>query len=162
MAVLRSICVQFMLIGTQQRDRRGSPFLGRHFLQMRWVLWARSMMPDQTATTKDAVAAQNVPHRIYDKLAEQDFTDINIVPGSYIVNGEDRNGSPLMMLIGRGSMTVMKGRLKAPAIPTQRATSSSNDPRGGFSPSPPPRSVLFKITPPRHRHRGGVFVSEGN
>ena len=52
------------------------------------------MMPDRTATTKDDVAAQNAPHRIHDKLAEQGFTDINIVPGSYTVNGKGQERQP--------------------------------------------------------------------
>ena len=51
--------------------------------------------------------AKNVPNQIRQKLAEKGFKDIKIVPGSYLVSAKDKNGSPIMMLIGPGHMTVL-------------------------------------------------------
>jgi hypothetical protein len=63
--------------------------------------WAQS-----TAIDDDV---QNIPQKIHDELTAKGFKDVKVVPGSYIVSGEDKDGNPVMMVIGPNSMTVMKG-----------------------------------------------------
>ncbi len=56
------------------------------------------------------VNPQNMPDKIREKLAEKGFKDIKVVPGSFIVSAKDKEGNPVMMLIGPGQMTVLSGK----------------------------------------------------
>ena len=55
----------------------------------------------------DAQKMKDLPGKIHDKLTEQGFKDVKIVPGSYIVSAKDKNGAPVMMVIGPGSMSMI-------------------------------------------------------
>jgi hypothetical protein len=50
---------------------------------------------------------QQVMQKIHDDLTAKGFTDVRVVPGSFIVSGTDKNGQPVVMLIGPNSMTVL-------------------------------------------------------
>jgi hypothetical protein len=64
--------------------------------------WAQSSQAEQGAP-------QDVSRKIRDQLTEQGFKDVKVVPGSYIVSGKDKDGTPIMMMIGPNSMTMLKG-----------------------------------------------------
>lgn len=53
-----------------------------------------------------AQGSQNVPQELKQKLASQGFSDVKVVPGSYIVSAKDKDGNPVTMIIGPNSMTV--------------------------------------------------------
>ena len=58
----------------------------------------------QAQTSDDA---QDVPRKIHDKLVEQGYSDVQVVPQSFLISAKDKNGNPVMMLIGPNSMTVL-------------------------------------------------------
>jgi hypothetical protein len=59
----------------------------------------------QSPTAEDA--AQQVMQQIHDELTAKGFTDVHIVPSSFIVSGTNQEGQRVMILIGPNSMTVM-------------------------------------------------------
>jgi hypothetical protein len=58
-----------------------------------------------TAEQQDAI--RKLPDKIKDKLTAEGFSDVTVVPGSFIVSGKDKDGKSVMMLIGPNSMSVM-------------------------------------------------------
>ena len=50
---------------------------------------------------------QALPQAIQQKLTAQGFTDVRVVPGSYLVSTKDKDGNPITMIIGPTSMTVL-------------------------------------------------------
>ena len=71
--------------------------------------WAQSTDPSKTDTQKTEQIARDLPQQIHDKLVAEGFTDVKVVPGSYVVSGKDKDGNPIVMLIGPNGMTMMKG-----------------------------------------------------
>lgn len=56
-------------------------------------------------------AAQNdstrsLPQQIRDKLKTQGYSDVKVVPGSFIVSAKDKEGDPVTMVIGPHSTAV--------------------------------------------------------
>ncbi len=81
--------------------------------------YAQSTAPSQSSTSTSPPAsapaaghpagaqqAQNLPREIQQKLTSSGFTDVQVVPGSYLVSAKDKNGDPVTMVIGPHSMTV--------------------------------------------------------
>jgi hypothetical protein len=64
---------------------------------------------NQSATTSSGAqqSTQSVPQEIKQKLSSDGFTNVEIVPGSYLVSAKDKNGDPVMMVIGPHSMTIL-------------------------------------------------------
>jgi hypothetical protein len=50
--------------------------------------------------------AQNLPQELKQKLTAQGFTDVKVVPDSFLVSAKDKQGHPVTMLIGPNSLTV--------------------------------------------------------
>jgi hypothetical protein len=50
--------------------------------------------------------SQPLPQQIKQKLQKQGFTDINVVPGSFLVSAKDSNNDPVTMVIGPHSLTM--------------------------------------------------------
>ena len=59
------------------------------------------------AQTKDDDSSQTVMQRIHDELTAQGFKDVKVVPSAFIVSGKNKDGTPVMMLIGPNSMTML-------------------------------------------------------
>ena len=76
-----------------------------------------------TAQAQSSDNAQDLPQKIRDKLVEQGYSEVQVVPQSFLISAKDKNGNPVMMLIGPNSMTV----LSAPP---------SGDPNTAQSPEP--------------------------
>ena len=55
----------------------------------------------------DENAGQIVMKRIHDDLTAQGYKDVTVVPSAFIVSGTNREGKPVMMLIGPNSMTML-------------------------------------------------------
>lgn len=51
--------------------------------------------------------AQNLPQEIRSKLKDDGFTDVKVVPGSFIVSAKDKRGEPVTMMIGPNSMMMV-------------------------------------------------------
>jgi hypothetical protein len=77
--------------------------------------WAQSPAPNGKAPGDDAQnkgmsdqEIQHGPQKLREKLAQDGYTDVEIVPGSYVVSARDKDGHKVMMMIGPTSMTMMK------------------------------------------------------
>jgi hypothetical protein len=62
--------------------------------------------PAQEAPTQEAQVAQRMSDEIQKKLAAQGFSEVKIVPGSFIVTAKDKDGTPVAMVIGPHSTMV--------------------------------------------------------
>jgi hypothetical protein len=60
-----------------------------------------------TASPSTTTQGQSHPVEIKQKLEKQGFTNVQVVPGSFIVSAKDKDGDPVNMLIGPNSMMVM-------------------------------------------------------
>ena len=49
--------------------------------------------------------SQPLPQQITQKLKDQGFTDVQVVPGSFLVSAKEKQGDPVSMIIGPHSMT---------------------------------------------------------
>jgi hypothetical protein len=58
---------------------------------------------------------QHGPQKLREKLTQDGYTDVKIVPGSYIVSAKDKDGNQVVMMIGPHSMTMMKVPDKDPS-----------------------------------------------
>lgn len=65
---------------------------------------AKSM--PSTTQSEQTHPAKDLPKEIQHKLTSQGFSDVKIVPGSYLVSAKDKNGDPVSMVIGPHSMTM--------------------------------------------------------
>jgi hypothetical protein len=51
-------------------------------------------------------SAQSLPQELKQKLENQGFSDVQVVPGSFIVSAKDKDGDPVNMVIGPNSLTM--------------------------------------------------------
>ncbi len=58
------------------------------------------------AMGNQATSGQPMPAQIEKKLKDQGFSNVQVVPGSYIVSARDKQGDPVTMVIGPHSMTM--------------------------------------------------------
>lgn len=64
------------------------------------------------AGTNQSANAQSTPsmplqHKIRQELAQGGFTDIQVMPQSFLVRAKDRDGNPVMMMINPNSVTAV-------------------------------------------------------
>jgi hypothetical protein len=70
-----------------------------------------------------AQLSQNLPKEIQSKLEQDGFTNVQIVPGSFLVRAKDKGGDPVTMVIGPHSMMML----------TQMPNASNNSTTGSGS-----------------------------
>jgi hypothetical protein len=58
------------------------------------------------SNTSSETGNQSLPEKMEQKLKDQGFTDVQVVPGSFLVSAKDNDGDPVTMIIGPHSMTV--------------------------------------------------------
>jgi hypothetical protein len=63
------------------------------------LAWAQTPQP--------ADDAQNLHQKIHDDLVSRGFTDVRVVPQSFLISAKDKNGQAIVMLVGPNSMTVL-------------------------------------------------------
>ena len=66
---------------------------------------ANSNNSSSTATTTQN--NKDIPQQIRQKLKNDGFTNVQIAPGSYLVQAKDKSGDPVLMVIGPHSMTML-------------------------------------------------------
>ena len=74
------------------------------------VIMAVVLVPATAFTQASADAddhGQQLMQKIHDDLTAKGFTDVRVVPGSFVVSGTDKTGQPVVMLIGPNGMTVL-------------------------------------------------------
>lgn len=59
------------------------------------------------SSTNNPQLVQTLPQQIKQKLQQDGFSKIQIVPGSFLVSARDKNGDPVEMVIRPNSMTVI-------------------------------------------------------
>jgi hypothetical protein len=74
---------------------------------------------------------QNIPQEIRQKLSQDGFTNVQVVPGSYLVSAKDKSGDPVVMVIGPHSMTIMSEIPGANGSSTTGSSSSGSSSSGG-------------------------------
>jgi hypothetical protein len=60
---------------------------------------------DSAQKTTDAQAPAHLSQKLHDDLAKAGFTDITIMPSSFVVRAKDSQGKPVMMVINPDSLT---------------------------------------------------------
>lgn len=70
---------------------------------------------------------QSLPTQIQNKLRDQGFTNVEVVPGSFLVSARDKQGDPVTMIIGPNSMTMFtvntsQGSSTVGSNPQQKST----------------------------------------
>ena len=74
---------------------------------------------------------QPLPQQIKQKL--QGFTDINVVPNSFLVSAKDSNNDPVTMVIGPHSLTMFTEIDNQPQTTTGSAAGAGHDDSGNSS-----------------------------
>ena len=64
----------------------------------------------QEVAPEEIQVAQRMATELHKKLAEQGFSEVKIVPGSFIVTAKDKDGEPVAMVIGPHSTMVFTQR----------------------------------------------------
>lgn len=80
-------------------------------------------------------SSQPLPQEIKQKLQKQGFSDISVVPGSFIVSAKDSNKDPVMMVIGPHSLTMFT-QVGTPGQTTGSTAGGSGNSAGGSSNTP--------------------------
>ena len=63
--------------------------------------------PSSPAVSTTPQTTHNLPAQIRSKLEQDGFTDVNVVPGSFLVSAKDKGGDPVTMVIGPNSMMML-------------------------------------------------------
>jgi hypothetical protein len=63
--------------------------------------------PNAASTQASGQAGQPLPQEIKQKLQKQGFTNVQVVPGSFIVSAKDKEGDPVNMIIGPHSIMMV-------------------------------------------------------
>jgi len=64
--------------------------------------------PSTGSASQEAIqTTQNLPKEIRSKLQQDGFTNVQIVPGSFLVSAKDKNGDPVTMVLGPNSMMML-------------------------------------------------------
>lgn len=78
-----------------------------------------------TGSAQNSQSAQNLPQQIRSKLQNSGFTDITVVPQTFAVSAKDRDGDPVMMMIGPHTMTIIQAMNAGDQQTTGSGSSSS-------------------------------------
>jgi len=79
-----------------------------------------------TGSSQTTQTAQNLPQEIRHKLQNNGFTDIKVVPRTFAVSAKDRDGDPVLMMIGPHSMTMISAIENDNSSSTTGSASSSS------------------------------------
>ena len=71
---------------------------------------AANSSANQSGSTNNMASpqsTQSLPSEIRAKLKQDGFTNVQVVPGSFLVSAKDKNGDPVTMVIGPNSMMMV-------------------------------------------------------
>lgn len=89
----------------------------------------------QSTSQANNQSSQPLPQEIKQKLQKQGFSDISVVPGSFIVSAKDSNKDPVMMVIGPHSLTMFT-QVGTPGQTTGSTAGGSGNSASGSSNTP--------------------------
>ena len=81
---------------------------------------------DKSSTTGMNQSAQSLPQEFESKLQAQGFTEVEVVPGSYIISAKDKDGNPIHAVITPTSFTVLSLNTSGSSETTGSAPNSSS------------------------------------
>ena len=79
----------------------------------------------RSGAAENTQAPENLPQELRQKLTSAGFTEVKVVPSSFVVSAKDKDGRPVMMRITPTSMTVLT-ELPVSSTPTTGAGSDSS------------------------------------
>ena|SRR5258708_7398331 len=83
---------------------------------------------DQSAHTQ---SQQPIRQQVQNNLAQAGYTDIQIMPESFLVRAKDKSGNPVMMVINPDSITtITEVNTRGPATTGSAAAPGSSNPPG--------------------------------
>lgn len=86
-----------------------------------------------STSAENSQAPQSLPQSLRQRLTSAGFSDVKIVPSSFVITAKDKNGHPVMMRITPNSMTFLT---EIPAD-TSSTTGSGAPPSTGSGSSSP-------------------------
>ncbi len=89
-------------------------------------------VPTQNQAEKTSPEAANLRQQMQNDLAKAGFTDIKIMPESFLVRAKDSHGNPVMMVINPDSFT------EVTTMTPKNNASASNNPASGANSSQAP------------------------
>lgn len=57
--------------------------------------------------TASSQTQQDIPQQLKSQLKDEGYTNIKIVPGSFLVSAKNKNGNPVQMVVGPHSITML-------------------------------------------------------
>ena len=79
-----------------------------------------------TATPPATQNTQSIPQELRQKLTAAGFTEVNVMPSSFLVSAKNKSGEPVLMRIGPDSMTVLT---EEPVAQTTGSGATSTTPK---------------------------------
>jgi hypothetical protein len=94
--------------------------------------YAQSSSSSTSSPSSQSAAqqTQSLPSEIKNKLTQDGFNDVTVVPGSFVVSAKDKHGDPVTMMIGPNSMTILTA-----VNPQNQQTTGSGSSSGSSSSS---------------------------
>jgi hypothetical protein len=103
---------------------------------------AESAIPaPQSPPASSAQTKQSIPQELRQKLSSAGFTDVEMVPSSFLVSAKNKEGNHVMMRISQESMTMLT------EIPVSETSTTGSSTSSGESSAITPESSTSKPTP---------------
>src|SRR5262249_51449752 len=80
---------------------------------------------DQGKSAQNTNSASDLPDQVKNDLKQAGFSDVQVVPQSFLVRAKDKNGQPIMMLISGNSIMAI------PGYPNEGAGTTGSGARSG-------------------------------
>ncbi len=87
---------------------------------------------EQNKGSPQVQSQQNIQQKVRKNLQQAGFTDIQLMPSSFLVRAKDKDGNPVMMVINPDSITAVT---EVPQAGSATTGQGSSQPNGGASPS---------------------------
>jgi hypothetical protein len=101
---------------------------------------AATTAPADSTNAQNAQAPAHIGQKLRDNLTKAGFTDITIMPSSFLVRAKDSEGNPVMMVINPDSITEVTQQV-SPTKSDEPPVSGAIKGDGGSSiPAPTPKS----------------------
>jgi len=68
---------------------------------------AAAALAHGAALAQSPADGQDLLQKIHDKLVSDGFSDVHVVPQSFLISAKDKTGKPVVMLVGPNSATVL-------------------------------------------------------
>jgi hypothetical protein len=94
---------------------------------------------DSAQNSADVQAPAHMSQKLHDDLTKAGFTDITIVPSSFLVRAKDSQGNPVMMVINPESPTEVTEQTQGTAHKEAPLAGAIKGAPGSAVPSPTPK-----------------------